>query len=353
MPAALLLRLTPAGPWRIGPVSGAQDRVDRIFHSDSLYAAVSTAMCDLGWGEEWFAATAASESSAVRLSSLFPSFEKLLLAPAPASLWPPSGLSRLRAAGAHWIPLSVVAGLAAGKPFNEDHWEVDGVSACLVRRARRGAQQGFLYRVALRSQAAVDRVDHGNIAVHQSACLEFGPGAGLWCVAEFADGPATELWRSRVHACFRLLADTGLGGRKAQGWGQFTIDAAESGETAELLLGPVAAAPAPQETVEPASPAPAQETAYWLLSLFTPAEADRIDWTRGSYRLVERGGRTGSSAGPGARKLEVSMVEEGSVLFAAAPPQGRAIDVAPEGFAHPVYCAGFAVSVPIPWRLSL
>jgi hypothetical protein len=42
------------------------------------------------------------------------------------------------------------------------------------------------------------------------------------------------------------------------------------------------------------------------------------------------------------------MVAEGSVLVAAAEPRGMAPDVAPGGFAHPVYRAGFAVAVPIP-----
>jgi len=46
----------------------------------------------------------------------------------------------------------------------------------------------------------------------------------------------------------------------------------------------------------------------------------------------------------------VRMVEEGSVLVAASAPRGAAPDVAPEGFPHPVYRAGFAVAIPIPLR---
>jgi len=41
------------------------------------------------------------------------------------------------------------------------------------------------------------------------------------------------------------------------------------------------------------------------------------------------------------------MIEEGSVL-AASSLRGRAVDVAPEGFAHPVYRAGFALAVAVP-----
>ncbi len=56
----------------------------------------------------------------------------------------------------------------------------------------------------------------------------------------------------------------------------------------------------------------------------------------------------GSPAGSGELKKEIQMVAEGSVLCAAAPPRGAAADVAPDGFAHPVFRAGFALAIPLP-----
>jgi hypothetical protein len=44
------------------------------------------------------------------------------------------------------------------------------------------------------------------------------------------------------------------------------------------------------------------------------------------------------------------MVREGSVLVAGSPVRGGAPDVAPDGFEHPVYRAGFALAIPIPWQ---
>jgi hypothetical protein len=41
------------------------------------------------------------------------------------------------------------------------------------------------------------------------------------------------------------------------------------------------------------------------------------------------------------------MIEEGSVL-AAGELRGRAVDVAPDGFTHPVYRSGFALAVRVP-----
>jgi CRISPR/Cas system CSM-associated protein Csm4 (group 5 of RAMP superfamily) len=99
-----------------------------------------------------------------------------------------------------------------------------------------------------------------------------------------------------------------------------------------------------------ARPETEPETAYWLLSLFSPAASDAVDWTRGNYSLLTRSGRVESPSAAGALKKPSRMVTEGSVLFAVPPPAGAALDVAPEGMPHPVYRAGFAFAVPIPYR---
>jgi hypothetical protein len=100
---------------------------------------------------------------------------------------------------------------------------------------------------------------------------------------------------------------------------------------------------------EPAPKPPSQNLApHWLLSLFSPAAADTVEWSRGNYSLIERGGRVESPAGSGALKKQVRMVAEGSVLYAGSALHGAAPDVAPDGFAHPVFRAGFALAIPLP-----
>jgi hypothetical protein len=42
------------------------------------------------------------------------------------------------------------------------------------------------------------------------------------------------------------------------------------------------------------------------------------------------------------------MVAEGSVLCVDGVPLGAARDVAPDGFAHPVFRAGFALAIRLP-----
>jgi CRISPR/Cas system CSM-associated protein Csm4 (group 5 of RAMP superfamily) len=60
--------------------------------------------------------------------------------------------------------------------------------------------------------------------------------------------------------------------------------------------------------------------------------------------MVTRGGRVDAS---GDLKKFVQMVAEGSVIYAAEAPRGGAPDVAPEGFSHPVFRAGFALAIPL------
>ena len=72
-----------------------------------------------------------------------------------------------------------------------------------------------------------------------------------------------------------------------------------------------------------------------------------MEWDRGSYQATVRGGHIDSTAGSGASKKLLTMVTEGSVLFANTL-EGSAPDVAPDGFAHPVYRAGWAFSLAVP-----
>jgi CRISPR type III-A-associated RAMP protein Csm4 len=328
--SAVIVRLRPTGPWRIGPDSGDPDRVDRIYHSDSLYSAISGAMARLGMLEEWLDETARAEEPAVRLSSCFPFSGDTLLVVPPRHIWPPLASSKVRWKGARFVPLNVVESLLAGRPLAEDGWAIDGPSECLLPAS---APAG-VFRTAVRSGAAVDRTGEG-VAPYSTACLEFTPGSGLWFVAAFADDAASGRWRERLHAALRLLADSGFGGERARGWGRAEMPDIVEGAWSDLLLKP-------GDT--------ATETAHWMLSLFYPAENDAVDWERGNYSVTRRSGRVESQAGWGETKKPTQMVTEGSVLISPVEPRGAAADVAPTNFPHPVYRAGFALSLPVPLR---
>src|SRR5580698_3921494 len=284
---ALLIKLRPTGPWRIGPDSGDRDRVDRIYHSDSLYSAVSGAMARLGELEPWLDATARAAEPAVRFSSCFPFYGDTLYVVPPSNVWPPPASPKVRFKGARFVPLKVVETLIAGRAIAEDNWAIDGASECLVSG---GAQGPF--RVSVRSNAAVDR-NGESVAPHSIACLEFTPGAGLWFIASFADDAAKERWKAPLQGALRLLADSGFGGGRSRGWGRSEMPEVVEGELPQLLM---------KQGEDPG--------AYWLLSMFHPAESDSIDWTHGNYALATRGGRIESH---GHEKKATRMLMEGSV----------------------------------------
>jgi CRISPR type III-A-associated RAMP protein Csm4 len=458
MNPGLVVKLRPAGPWRIGPDSGARNRVDAVYHSDSLYSAVTSAMARLGRLEEWLDATARRTQGAapggaapeVCFSSCFPFLDEIGFVIPPRTLWPPTSTAmlsaRVRWKSARFIPLGLVQAMLDGQALHEDRWSVDSASQCLVPAGRSGP-----FRSSVRWSAAIDRFT-GASERHSTACLEFRPGAGLWTVVSFRDETARERWADPVKAAFRWLADAGLGGERSRGWGRSdapeflegtlpdmilppkapravaaeepagppsakelapeppaealavepppveqppaeppaeppveeppTVELADSGvavpevpsaevlpveipateaseepaeasaleasiETPpaiELLVAPPAEEPAPDP---PAAPAVSQR-AHWLLSLFTPSPADSVDWSRGNYVVLARGGRVESPAGSGELKKQLQMVAEGSVVHAAPDLHGAATDVAPEGFAHPVFRAGFALAIPLP-----
>lgn len=339
-PPALLVKFLPTGPWRIAPDTGDRDRVGRIYHSDAVYAALASAMARLGMREEWLAATARrGTESAVRFSSCFPFLRDTLFIVPPRNLWPPPPSAKVRWKGARFVPVSLVESMLAEQPLEEDRWVVDGLSECLLAAPASQSAPTPVgpFRAAVRSNAALDRQGAG-IAAHSAGCLEFAAGAGLWLAAVFADGDAEARWKEPVQAALRLLADSGFGGERSRGWGRSEMPEFTEGRFPWLLLKP-----AP----------PAAGSVYWMLSLFSPSDAEPIDWDKGNYSLVTRAGRIESPAGWGEPKKVTRMVAEGSVLFAAEPPRGVARDVAPDGFPHPVYRAGFAVSIPIPRRQTV
>ncbi len=292
-----------------------------MYRSDALYSAVTHAMLSLGHLDAWLDATArAAEGPAVRFSSLFPFVGDTRLIAPPRTSWPPSGAGKLYVNAAKLVPLEV----ARHGVVNESRWAVDGASECLLP-----AGMAAPFAVALHSAAAVDRLT-GNAEPHRTACLEFAPNAGWWGLIELTD----DAWEARVKSAFRLLADSGFGGERSRGWGR----AAEP-EFADAA---------------PLFPGDGHAGAWWMLSLYSPHGDDAVDWLRGDYVSTTRGGWTDSPAGS-LKKKQVRMIEEGSVLMAPSAPRlrGRAVDVAPEGFPHPAWRAGFALAVPVPLEVEI
>ncbi len=350
MQRALLIRLRPVGPWRYGPGEGGLDRLDTLFRSDRLYSAVTLAMGQLGSMQEWLSATAERSPSPVAFSSLFPFQGDSLYAIPPATLWPPPAalmttpspvfLGKIRWKTAHFVPLPVIDALATGQHILADQWLPDPDSACLLRRDRPSTSP---FRPISRSISAVDRVSNASFQAQPAACVQFAPGAGLWLIGRFADEDAEAVWGDRLEAAFRLIGDTGLGGRRAKGYGQMEAPQFQRGPWPDVIL-PKLARLSRQANGNSALNGSSR---YWFLSLYSPSPDDRIEWNEGDYQLTVRGGYTDATASR-ARKKAARLITEGSVLAAESEPEGTAVNVASDGAAHAVYRSGIALALRLP-----
>ena len=200
--------------------------------------------------------------------------------------------AKIRWRAAHFVPLNLVESLLLNQRILAEQWSVDADSGCLLRRDR---PQSSPFRAVTRTQAAVDRLSTA-VEPHSLACVEFEPGSGLWAVAAFSDTAARDRWSGPLRAAFRLLADTGFGGRRSSGWGQTAAPEFQQGSWPGLVLPKLSRNGANSSSSEANGepPAPAQ---HWLLSLFTPSVGDFIDWSGGRYASVTRGGRVESKGG--------------------------------------------------------
>ncbi len=349
MQPAVLIRLKPTGPWRFGPGEGGQSRLDLTFRSDRLYSAVTLAMSKLGLLDSWLGATARSSHPAVSFTSLLPFQGDVLFAPPPATLWPPppslvispnqAFLTKLRWTAARFVPLSLIEAIVLGQPVLADQWIPDPDSGCLLRRDRPGSSP---LRTQVRSAIAVDRLTSGSVRATFQTCVEFEGGSGFWTLARYANREAESEWNAPLESAFRLLADSGFGARRTSGWGQTQPPEFQTGEWPRLLLpkaGRLLAAATEDREAFPL---------HWLLSLYVPASTDSIDWKAGDYSLTTRGGHVENGTASGTAKKIVKMIVEGSVISSEREPVGAAVNVAPDGFAHPVYRSGFAVSLKLP-----
>ena len=97
-----------------------------------------------------------------------------------------------------------------------------------------------------------------------------------------------------------------FGGERARGWGHAESPEFIEGSLPGMILPEQSGAPA---AVSEAETSPVAETiateparGYWLLSLFSPAAEDSVDWNRGNYCVVARSGRVESPVRSGDSK---------------------------------------------------
>ena len=300
---------------------GPRSEREPLVRSDSLFGAICHTWAQL-YGRESLEELLGSFDSAPPLlvSSLF--------AYSPAAYYLPKPLGRpLHEPEPHWASrLRRVAWL----PVEHFHaWVHGGAVSWAKLLAAEPVGYAQTHAVVARARLAQDR-RLNRAAPFRDNVIVFAPGCGGYIVVQ----TDSEEVANRLGRCLVLLGETGLGGRRSVGMGQFTV------ATGGLV-------PVPSEW---AFMAAAGARSGVALSLYAPrAEETEALASRGAYRLCTRDGWA-QSAPPRApsKKQAMTMVEEGSVV--PLPCRGQLVDVTPAAWAadggHPVFRCGMPVVAP-------
>ena len=152
--------------------------------------------------------------------------------------------------------------------------------------------------------------------------VQFNTNCGFWFAADF-DNDET---KHKIETLLRVLGDCGIGGERNAGYGAFDFD------TASIEI-----------------PDAQGSNQFMTLSPICPKSADELEHLcKGdvAYTLTPSSGWVGAT-GTVARRKQINMFAEGSVLNTTDEPVGRLVDLKPNNWAHPVYRYGYA------WQVGL
>lgn len=182
------------------------------------------------------------------------------------------------------------------------------------------------------NRVTIDR-QHEQSTVYLMGRVRFNQDCGLWLGVEYLTDDAEV--RKELEGCLVHLGDRGMGGERANGYGQYTLDPKQRLNLPKMDSG---------------------NGYHLLLSRYFPQETEigALQQELAGYALVAVGGwltpsRAEQSEKTVTRRKQLHMVEAGSVVgqIEGRAVIGQTIDVRPNGFSHGVYRCGLAVTVPV------
>ncbi len=192
-------------------------------------------------------------------------------------------------------------------------------------------------------RVTVDRISSASNIFHAGR-VRFAPDCGLWFgvhwrTPEVLVSSTNLSYRDALVRSLALLQDSGLGGERTAGYGQFTL-----GDQ--------------QAAIRFADPAPGVPA--WLLSRYLPRREDLPDTLaskEAAYELVTVRGWAQSNEVADQRRKALTLVVEGSlVAWPGGSTVGRLADLRPTyknpagNLPHPVYRYGLALGLGLPTR---
>jgi CRISPR-associated protein Csm4 len=170
-----------------------------------------------------------------------------------------------------------------------------------------------------RPHVAIDRITSRSNLYHVGA-VRFTTGCGIWCSVR-----GETAWVERTAQALRLMADSGVGGRRSRGYGRFTLN----------------------EAKPMALPAVNGGSHQVLLSRFAPTEAEMalLRAPGASYGLVTVGGWSQNLRNIPIMRQKVRFLSEGSVIQQSNRVPGQLLNLkppqTPPQYNHPVHRYGF------------
>jgi CRISPR-associated protein Csm4 len=362
-------RLLPRGPFHFGKRGVGMETTAITLHVDSFFAALCLALRDL-YGAKWlqheflpsFPTVEHDTAPPFRLTSLFPFVEDVYFLPRPLirPQWPDleTELQLRKKTKAAYVSQRVFDYLVTGQALDENVLPANDAEAVRffiqgtwlscdeydqVQHFRDHRRRVRFWETEESPRVAVDRRSSastyyltGRLTFNRARSSEVEQRAGLYFLLEWLNGDRD--MRERVEAGLHALGDSGVGGERSAGYGQFDLVT----ESADLTLPSVADAPY-----------------FTTLALYYP-KPDELQPNRGvlglsaSYDLLLRRGWMGSPDASNLRRKTVRMLGEGAVLHALSgrDSYGALADATPKIFdpkqnsrGHKVYRYGLAFPV--------
>ncbi|MGH3147130.1 MAG: type III-A CRISPR-associated RAMP protein Csm4 [Rubrobacter sp.] len=287
---ALLAKMHLRAPLHVGSSTVGEEDTHDYVPSDTLFSAICHAYLDLsGVGALESLLDRFSEGEPPFLvSSAFPFAGETLFLPAPRIAPPPRAEEQVRGAKKRlketaWLSLEDFSRVLRGEDVSEEE------------------RAALLPRKELLPRVALDRATSSSAIYHVRRAV-FPEGGGLWAILDIRDESLTEA----LIASLCLLGDSGLGGERTMGCGQFEPTFGELPVGLSALL----------DGTPP----------YVSLSRVCP-EPDAVG-AADRYALVESRGWMSSPTGVQRKRKSVWLFAEGSSF--AERVRGRLVDVTPQ-----------------------
>jgi len=347
--------LTARSPFHFGERGVGMEESSVILHSDTLFSALCLTLLELGEKLEPFlerfprqrfqvgkTGDVISGDPPFRISSAFPFWasensekkERIFFFPKPfLPLQLDSSADDLRQSKdlkkIQFVSQALFESWLAGErlDFNSNPL-IQGKKIWMTPEERQRIGVERIWVEETQPHVTVDRQTNAS-QVYAVGQVRFAARTGLFFLVEYQD----EKWKARLEKALRALGDSGVGGERSSGKGQFKLEIVE-----DFSLK-----------------TPSEPNAFTTLSLYWPLEEEaRAGILEGAaYGLILRRGWIGALGGMNLRRRGVRLLTEGSVF--SRQPQGALADVKPldpeevPNVPHDVWRYGLAFSLPC-WR---